>query len=85
MSEIECEVYKSARKENYYVFVVAGDGLSRVPDALIRQLGELQVAVTFTLTAERSLAKEDPAIVLRNLLEQGYHLQLPPVDDKRPG
>ena len=33
------------------------------------------------LTPERKLAYEDVEHVMRNLLEQGYHLQLPPKED----
>ncbi len=79
---IECEVYKSTTKENYYVYVVAGEGLAQVPEALLAQLGEVEVALTFSLTEDRALATENPAKVIRNLEAQGYHLQLPPADDK---
>ena len=79
--KILCDVYKSARKENYYLYVKAGEGHERVPEALLVQFGEMEKTLTFTLTPERRLAKEDPGQVIRNLQDQGYHLQLPPADD----
>ena len=83
--KIPCDVYKSTRKENYYLYVKAGEGHSRVPEALLAQFGRLEKALSFTLTPERTLAKEDPRQVIRNLRNQGYHLQLPPADDRFTG
>lgn len=82
--QISCEVYRSARHENMYLYVRVEDGMSRVPDALLRHFGEAVPALTFELTAERRLAREDARIVMQNLLEQGYHLQLPPLSHWHP-
>jgi len=79
---MECDVYKSLKKENYYLYVEAGEGLERVPDALLNQFGEVEKALTFELTPDRKLAREDAGQVLSNLESQGYHLQLPPADDR---
>ena len=40
----------------------------------------LEIALSFELTEERSLAKEDPVVVMANLKEHGYYLQLPPAE-----
>ena len=77
MQEVECDVYRSAKKEYLYLFVPADEGMARVPDELLAQFGVPEKALSFTLTQERDLAKEDPMQVLQNLLQQGYHLQLP--------
>lgn len=82
MTEIECDVYKTEKKENLYLYVPAEQGMSRVPEDLLSQFGEPEKALSFTLTEDKALAKEDPALVLKNLQEQGYHLQLPPADNK---
>ena len=79
---MECEVYKSVKKENYYLYVEAGEGLDRVPEALLKQFGEVEKALTFELTPDRRLAREDAEQVISNLQSQGYHLQLPPADDR---
>ena len=39
-------------------------------------------AFDLVLTPERKLAREDIAKVLENLDNQGYHLQMPPVEDE---
>lgn len=79
---MECDVYKSVKKENYYLYVEAGEGLDRVPEALLKQFGEVEKALTFELTPDRRLAREDAEQVISNLQSQGYHLQLPPADDR---
>jgi len=79
---MECDVYKSIKKDNYYVYVPAGEGLEQVPSALLAKLAGTELVMSITLTPERKLAKEDAVLVLANLERQGYHLQLPPADDR---
>lgn len=81
-AEIECDVYKSPKKTDYYLYVVASEGLERVPELLLKQLGEVEKALSFTLNADRTLAREDPVLVMNNLQAQGYHLQMPPADER---
>lgn len=80
-----CDVYKSLDKENYYLYVPANQGIEHIPEALMQQLGEVEIALSLELTEERSLAKEDPLVVMANMKEQGYHLQLPPAVDYKRG
>ena len=82
MTEIECDVYRSSRKANLYLYVKAGDDLATLPEQLMAQFGAPELALSFTLHAERNLAREDPLRVMENLEVQGYHLQLPPADEK---
>ena len=79
---VECDVYKSLTKESYFLYVMAGEGLGSVPSELMTQFGEAELTLTFTLSKDRKLAKEDAEIVLANLHEQGYHLQLPAADQR---
>lgn len=83
--QVECAIYKSVDKIDYYLYVDAEEGLDRVPDELKGQLGELEMTFSFTLTPQRTLAREDPMLVLSNLQAQGYHLQLPPAHEKFRG
>ena len=76
--EIQCDVYKSNVKENLYLYVPSAEGLAKVPAELMEQFGEPEKTLSFVLNEKRSLAKEDPKLVLSNLAAQGYHLQLPP-------
>ena len=83
--KIACDVYKSVNKENYYLYVPANQGLEHVPEALRQQLGKVEIALSLELTNERDLAKEDPMVVMTNLKDQGYHLQLPPAEHLQRG
>ncbi len=83
--KIICDVYKSESKENYYLYVKAEEGLDRVPAELITQFGEMEKTLSFILTEDRRLGKEDPRVVIANLQANGYHLQLPPAEDRFHG
>ena len=82
MIEIECDVYRSSRKDNLYLYVKAGDDFAGVPEQLMVQFGTPELALSFTLHPDRALAQEDPVRVIENLETQGYHLQLPPADER---
>ncbi len=71
-----CHIYRSNRKVDTYLYLVAKDDFSAVPGALLKVFGEPEFSFSFDLTAERQLAKEDAVEVLDNLEKQGYHLQV---------
>ncbi len=78
---VECDVYKSLRHEYMYLYVDQKDGLDRVPEALMSRFGPHEIALSLTLDSDRHLARENAAVVLANIAEHGYHLQLPPADE----
>jgi uncharacterized protein YcgL (UPF0745 family) len=78
-----CEIYKSLREEEMYLFVAKGDQLSRVPAPLLERFGHQQLVTTLALTPERKLARADAAKVLDAIHSQGYYLQMPPSKDQR--
>jgi len=56
--------------------------LEAVPEALLKQLGKLESAMTLKLTPERKLAQADITEVLAQLDEQGYYLQIASTADE---
>lgn len=76
-----CSVYHSSKKMGMYLYVLRADALRRVPEALLVLFGAPKHAFDLVLTPERTLVREDIVQVLRNLDEQGYHLQLPPPEE----
>jgi len=73
---LNCFIYRSDRRADTYLYILEKDKFDTVPEALMKVFGEPEFSFEFKLTAERSLAKEDPAEVYANLNQQGYHLQM---------
>ena len=69
-------VYRSLKKNGYYLYVAEENNFEKVPENLMQALGELETALTFVLTKNRKLATENPETVLKNLQQAGYHLQI---------
>lgn len=83
MSEkILCEIHKSLKRDEMYLYVNRLDGYSRVPEALLESLGKTALVTTLALTAERKLARADAAKVLEAIRDKGYYLQMPPSRDQ---
>lgn len=73
-----CSIYKSPRKQEMYLYVDKLEALTRVPEGLLSVFGTPQLAFELVLTPERKLAREDISVVLANIENQGFHLQMPP-------
>lgn len=73
-----CEVYRSPRKQEMYLYVDKAHGLQDVPDTLMSGFGEPELVMTIPLTPGRALARADVHEVLANIRESGFYLQMPP-------
>jgi len=74
------KVYKTRRKADLYLYVDFGEDLARVPDALLERFGHPELALSLTLAPGRTLARANATEVLSAIAENGYFLQMPPVD-----
>jgi len=74
------KVYKTRRKLDMYLYVDFGEDLERVPEALLRQFGEPELALSLNLTGSRKLARVAARDVLSAVESKGYYLQMPPAD-----
>lgn len=74
------KVYRSRRKVDLYLYVDFAEDLERVPEALLDQFGQPELALSLTLTAERKLARTEARVVLDAIEDAGYFLQMPPSD-----
>ena len=61
-----------------YIYLSEKDNFEVIPDDLRKNLGILDFSMELELNSNRKLAKEDPAKVMENLKNQGFHLQMPP-------
>lgn len=75
---ILCQVFRSSRKEETYLYVEKVRGLQDVPESLLAQFGEPSPVMILQLTPERLLARADAAAVLASIKQQGFYLQMPP-------
>jgi len=75
---LPCWVYRSPRKQEMYLFLASEDGFDTVPKELLQQFGEPILVIELELCDKRKLAREDVKTVMANLLERGFHLQMPP-------
>jgi uncharacterized protein YcgL (UPF0745 family) len=82
--KIISQIYRSSKEEGMYLYVKKEEGLSRVPDELLRLFGKPQAAMVLLLTPEKKLAHADIQKVLDGLEQKGFYLQLPPRDQRDP-
>lgn len=72
-------IYKSSKKDELYIYLAKKDDFSMLPQPLFDSLGkEPTFVMTLELSAERTLAREDVNIVMKNLADKGFHVQIPP-------
>ena len=60
-----------------YIYLAEKDNFSKVPADIKRALGLTEFTMELELTPDRRLAREDASVVIKNLEEKGFHLQLP--------
>ena len=78
--KILCEIYKSKKDEELYVYVDKTQGLQRVPSQLVEKINTKKSVMSLLLSAERKLARADVAKVMADIQEKGFYLQMPPLE-----
>lgn len=73
-----CVIYRSTKRDQTYLFVEKKDDFSRVPEALLKGLGKLVLAMIIPLDGSKKLANTHYEKVIEALRNEGYYLQLPP-------
>lgn len=73
-----CDVYRSSRRDEMYLYVDKKQGLKVVPEVLLEQFGKPGLVMSFLLEPGRQLARVDTAKVIEALTSQGFYLQMPP-------
>lgn len=74
---MQCFVYRSSLKDGLYVYLAEEDGLAKLPDPVLKQLGEPEFAMSLDLSKRTALGHEDIDTVRNNLADQGFHVQMP--------
>ncbi len=78
MKKINCKIYRCAKQDGMYLYIHSDKTSEDLPEELIKMVKELTHVIDLELTPERKLASEDVNIVMKNLEEKDYHLQMPP-------
>lgn len=73
-----CQVFKSPKKSEMYLYVNKSEGLERVPAALLEMFGQPEPAMVLLITPAKRLARVDTAKLLSEVKAKGYYLQMPP-------
>lgn len=76
--KILCDIYKTASKDEMYLYLCRAKGFESVPDALLKSFGEPLLVTTLVLTESKKLARADIVKVMADLSAQGFYLQMPP-------
>lgn len=79
-----CQVFRSPRQAEMYLYVDKKQGMAAVPEALLQRFGEPQAVMVLALTPERRLARVAVGDVLAAIERQGYFLQMPPGVERWP-
>ena len=79
---MNCSVLRSKQKDFTYVYLLDGHDFDDLPISLKNAFGEPEFVMSLALNEDRKLAYEDVNEVMKNLQEQGFHLQLPPKEDE---
>jgi uncharacterized protein YcgL (UPF0745 family) len=73
-----CQIYRSSRKQEMYLYVDKSVGLGEVPESLLESFGEPEEVMTLLVTLERKFARVSAEKVLSDIAEKGFFLQMPP-------
>ena len=77
-SSMICFVYRSKRNNEMYLYLPEKDQFGNVPESLLKLVGEVEFSFEFLLNTERKLLRYQAAEVMRNILDNGFFLQMPP-------
>ncbi len=85
MSDIPlpCSVYRSPKKDGMYLYVPKENPFERVPEQLLQTFGTPGHVIDLDLTADRKLARVSAPDVIQGILQNGYYLQMPPLELNR--
>ena len=78
MKNTVCDIYRCSKKEGMYLYLPKGVDCQQLPDALLKAVGKMELAMTVLLTHDKKLARAKASDVLAAINHQGFYLQMPP-------
>lgn len=77
-----CEIFKSSRQDEMYLYVDKRNGMQDLPEALLEHFGKPEPVLTMILTADKRLSRAKAADVMAAIDEKGFYLQMPPAKEE---
>lgn len=74
---MNCFIYRSLKKRGLYVYLPEKDDFSAIPENIKKSIGDLEFSFELELHKDRKMAREKPAVVINNINNNGFHLQMP--------
>lgn len=78
MPHLLCQIFKSTRHDEMFLYVERARGLEDVPASLLEHFGRPESVMLIMLDPERALARVSIDAVIEAIREKGYYLQMPP-------
>lgn len=75
---MKCSIYRCSKRDEMYLYLAEEKTIDDLPGELIVLVKDLTHVMELELTPKKKLAREDVLLVMKNLEEKGYHLQMPP-------
>lgn len=78
MQPMICQIYRSPRRDEMYLYLPAEADPKQLPATLLQQFGTPEPSLRLLLTPDRKLARAESKVVLEAIEKQGFYLQMPP-------
>lgn len=78
VSKLLCQIFKSKRNPEMYLYVEKKLGLAEIPPSLLKRFGEPEPLMIVLLDANKKLARANPVQVMQEITDNGFYLQMPP-------
>ena len=78
MGIVNCKIYRCTKRDEMYLYVHEDKTTDELPEDLLKLVKNLIHVMDLELSPERKLARVDVMLVMKQLEEQGYFLQMPP-------
>ncbi len=74
---IRCDVFKSAKQPDTYLYLPFRKDQSELPEGLLSLLGDLTCFLTIELSEDKKLAQAKVVDVMQSIEDNGFYLQMP--------
>ena len=73
---MDCDIYKATNHKGAYLFIPSGvEVTAALPESVIKKLGNIEYFKSISFDENSPLIAADPKEVIKNIEEQGFHIQ----------